>query len=182
MIRKIKAKKRTLLVDGDIVCYRIAIAIEEATEWEQDLWTLHADAKKGKELVVNGLEKYLKQLNCKDIVVALSDKDNFRNKILPAYKSNRKKIRKPIIVKALKEHLSKTYDTLKLPTLEGDDVLGILATSEKYKDNSIILSSDKDMRTIPCFHHFIHDNQTELVDENTANYYFHRNTPYRSVK
>ena len=28
------------------------------------------------------------------------------------------------------------------------------------------------MRTIPCFHHFIHDNHTELVDEKTANYYF----------
>ena len=28
------------------------------------------------------------------------------------------------------------------------------------------------MRTIPCFHHFIHDNQTELVDEKTADYYF----------
>ena len=28
------------------------------------------------------------------------------------------------------------------------------------------------MRTIPCFHHFIHDNHTELVDEKTADYYF----------
>ena len=40
MVRKLKAKKRTLLVDGDIVCYRIAIGIEEATEWEDDMWTL----------------------------------------------------------------------------------------------------------------------------------------------
>ena len=28
------------------------------------------------------------------------------------------------------------------------------------------------MRTIPCFHHFMHDNHTELVDEPTADYNF----------
>ena len=51
------------------------------------------------------------------------------------------------------------------PGLEGD-VLGILATSKKYKDKCIILSSDKDLRTVPGLHHFIHDGSTELVDEN----------------
>ena len=171
MVRKLRAKKRTLLVDGDIVCYRIASAIEVATEWENDMWTLHADAKLGKELLDNALRKYLKELNCKDIVVALSDKNNFRKKLFPEYKSHRKKVRKPIIVKPLKEYIYKKYATYRLPDLEGDDTLGILATST-YKDNCIILSSDKDMRTIPAFHHFIHDNHTELVDEKTANYYF----------
>ena len=39
MVRKLRAKKRTLLVDGDIVCYRIASAIEVATAWENDMWT-----------------------------------------------------------------------------------------------------------------------------------------------
>ena len=63
MVRKLKAKKRTLLVDGDIVCYRIATAIEEATEWQDDMWTLHADAKLGKELLDNALNRYSKELN-----------------------------------------------------------------------------------------------------------------------
>ena len=125
MIRKLKAKKRTLLVDGDIVCYRIASAIEEATEWENDMWTLHSDAKLGKELLDNALNKYLKQLNCNDIVIALSDKSNFRKKLFPEYKSHRKKIRKPIILKPLKEHLNNKYPTHRLPDLEGDDTLGI---------------------------------------------------------
>ena len=154
MVRKLKAKKRTLLVDGDIVCYRIATGIEEATEWEDDMWTLHSDAKLGKEILDNSLNRYLKELNCNNIVIALSDKNNFRKKLLPEYKSHRKKIRKPIIVKPLKEYIYKKYSTYRLPDLEGDDTLGILATS-KYKDNCVILSSDKDMRTIPCFHHFI---------------------------
>ena len=51
MVRKIRAKKRTLLVDGSILVYRIASAIETATEWQNDMWTLHADAKTGKEIL-----------------------------------------------------------------------------------------------------------------------------------
>lgn len=172
MVRKIRAKKRTLLVDGSILCYRIASALEVATEWEHDFWTLHADANTAKQLLNQSLENYLKQLNCKDIIIALDDKENFRKKLLPDYKSHRRKIRKPIILKSLKEYLSKNYETYTYPTLEGDDTLGILATSDKYKDNCIILSADKDMRTIPCFHHFMHDNHTELVDEPTADYHF----------
>ena len=73
MVRKLKAKKRTLLVDGDIVCYRIATGIEEATEWEDDMWTLHSDAKLGKEILDTSLNRYLKELNCNNIVIALSD-------------------------------------------------------------------------------------------------------------
>jgi len=171
MVRKIRAKKRTLLVDGSILVYRIASAIEVATEWSHDMWTLHADAKTGKDIVDNELQRYLKQLNCKDIVIVLDDKDNFRKKLLPEYKSHRRKIRKPIILKPLKEYLKTKYDVRIFPTLEGDDTLGILATSE-FKDDCIILSADKDMRTIPCFHHFMHDNHTELVDEPTADYNF----------
>ena len=58
MVRKIRAKKRTLLVDGSILVYRIASAIEEATEWSHDMWTLHADAKTGKNLLDNELNRY----------------------------------------------------------------------------------------------------------------------------
>ena len=45
MIRRIDAMKRTLVVDGSLFVYRIASALEEATQWEDDVWTLHADAK-----------------------------------------------------------------------------------------------------------------------------------------
>ena len=47
MLPKINAKKRTLVVDGSILVYRIASALEEATQWEDDMWTLHADLKLG---------------------------------------------------------------------------------------------------------------------------------------
>jgi DNA polymerase-1 len=165
-------KKKTLLIDGSVIIYRVSAALEEATEWEHDVWTLHTDYNLAKQTLENTIKHFFIKLNCSRIVIALDDKDNFRKTLYPEYKSNRKKIRKPITVKPLKEYLQKEYECVSYPGLEGDDVLGILATSEEYKDNCIILSSDKDLRTVPGMHHFIHDGSTELVDEATANYNF----------
>ena len=172
MVGKTKIKKRKLLIDGSVIVYRVASALEEATEWEFDMWTLHADFALAKQTLDNSIKHYLERLNCNEVIIALDDKDNFRTKVYPEYKSNRKKIRKPIIVKPLKEYLKKNFNCVILPALEGDDVLGILATSPENIDNAVILSSDKDMRTVPGLHHFIHDGSTELVDEQTANYNF----------
>ena len=58
------------------------------------------------------------------------------------------------------------YETLTYPNLEGDDVCGIFATQSLNKDKVVILSGDKDLRTIPGIHHFIHDESTEVVNEN----------------
>ena len=172
MVRTINAKKRKLLIDGSVIVYRIASAIEEATEWEHDLWTLHADAKLGKEILNNQIKHYQDKLNCSEVIFCMDDIKNFRTELFPEYKSGRKKVRKPIIVKPLKEYLKKNYQCISFAGLEGDDVLGILGTSPENKDNCIMLSSDKDMRTVPGIHHFIHDESTELVDEANANYNF----------
>ncbi len=172
MIRRIDAKKRTLVVDGSLFVYRIATALEEPTRWEDDIWTLHADAKLGKRVIDTTLGNYKTKLNCDKIIIAEDHKDNFRHSIYPEYKSHRKKVRKPIIVKPLKEYLKENYESVSLPGLEGDDVCGILATKPGNKDKIVVLSGDKDMRTIPGIHHFIHDDSTEVVDEKTANYNF----------
>ena len=172
MIRRIDAKKRTLVVDGSLFVYRIATALEEPTRWEDDIWTLHADAKLGKRVIDTTLGNYKTKLNYNKIIIAEDHKDNFRHSLYPEYKSHRKKVRKPIIVKPLKEYLKENYESVSLPGLEGDDVCGILATKPGNKDKIVVLSGDKDMRTIPGIHHFIHDDSTEVVDEKTANYNF----------
>ena len=172
MLPKINAKKRTLVVDGSILVYRIASALEEATQWEDDMWTLHADLKLGKRVLDNTLRNYQDKLNCNKIIVAQDHKDNFRMKLYSHYKSHRKKIRKPIIVKPLKEYMYNNYDSISFPACEGDDACGIFATQSLNKDSVVILSGDKDLRTIPGIHHFIHDESTEIVDEKSADYNF----------
>ena len=73
--------------------------------------------------------------------------------VLPTYKENRKGVRKPLVLSALKEWVADEYETFIRPTLEADDVMGILATWGKFKKGykKIIVSEDKDMKTIPAW-------------------------------
>jgi DNA polymerase-1 len=56
-------------------------------------------------------------------------------------------MRKPLCFTAIRERLEQTYKVAKYPTLEADDVMGILAT--KGVGDTIICSMDKDMMQIP---------------------------------
>ena len=46
------------------------------------------------------------------------------------------------------EEVKNNYKSVSYPQLEGDDVLGLLSTNNTY-DEPVIVSVDKDMRTIP---------------------------------
>jgi DNA polymerase-1 len=72
---------------------------------------------------------------------------NFRLAIDPSYKSSRVEKRKPLCYAALRKEADDTYKTQVIPGLEADDVMGIRATNPGA--NAIIVSQDKDMKTIP---------------------------------
>lgn len=147
---------RTLLVDGDVVAYQFASAAETTIHWGDDFWTLHADAKEAKAKMDNFFEVLKDQLDGERIIVALSDatRNYFRKDILPSYKIKRNETRKPLILKEMRKHLEDNYETFERPGLEGDDVLGILATSKKIvPGEKVIVSIDKDLLTIPGLHY-----------------------------
>ena len=137
-----------LLIDGDILIYKIATSAEVATNWG-DLWTLHCDQKKCEAEVDNAIDDLGSNLEADDYVVCLTDKDNFRKDVLPSYKDNRKAKRKPMVLGALREYVMKKHNGVVWKNLEADDVMGIMAT-EPTDEKRIIVSIDKDMRTIPC--------------------------------
>ena len=43
-------KNKKMLVDGDLLVYKITSGIEEPIDWGNDVWTLHADLKLAKQL------------------------------------------------------------------------------------------------------------------------------------
>ena len=144
----------TLLLDGDIFAYQIASAMEVATNWGNDQWTLHADAAEGKCALDNYIENVRLTLEADALIVALTDRtSNFRKTILPTYKHNRANTRKPMILMELREYLITNYKTYIRPCLEADDVLGILATSNAIKGEKIIVSIDKDLKSVPGSHY-----------------------------
>lgn len=141
--------KTIALIDGDIYCYEIAAAAEEPIRWDDDLWTLHAFQEPAIAKLDARLSELQELTNADELIIALSGTDNWRYNVLPTYKSNRLGQRKPMLLRTLKEHLAKNYKTFVKKNLEADDVLGILATWDGLKGEKIIITKDKDLKTIP---------------------------------
>lgn len=143
----------TLLIDGDLWAYRVAAAEEEAIDFGEGQFALTADAETGIKNLDALMEDFMTRLSAERMIVAISDSENYRKTVLPTYKANRDGIRRPMILKALLEHYRENYEVFTRPTLEADDVLGILATNPKVvPGEKIIVTMDKDLRTVPGLH------------------------------
>jgi DNA polymerase-1 len=138
-----------ILVDADILLYQACSAAEEETDWGDDVWSLTTDLKEAKAMFQDRLAAIEERLNSHKVTLCISDKENFRKTVYPNYKSNRKKTRKPLGYPAMVEWARGRYDCITLPGLEADDVLGIFATMPPNKAQAIMVSDDKDLRTIP---------------------------------
>mgnify|MGYP001169049052 FL=1 len=140
---------RTLLIDGDIVVYQYSSTVEHEIDWGDDVWSLWADAKEAQQLILQYLDILVEETAADDFIFCFSDKDNFRKDIDSNYKSNRKGKRKPVCYKALKEWIQDQYKTETWDRLEADDVMGIMATADMLAGEKVIVSEDKDLKTIP---------------------------------
>jgi len=163
-------KKRTLLIDGDILIYKIAMVNEVPTHWGDGLWTLHVDENICKNAVDDGIHKLLENLEADNYVVALTDSHNFRKDVLPSYKDNRKNVRKPMVLKQLREYVMEKHNGVVFPNIEADDVLGIMAT-EPHTDERIIVTIDKDLRQIPALIS-TDGKEIEKIDKVEADHWF----------
>lgn len=137
------------LIDGDIFAYQAAASVEVETNWDGDLWTLHSSYVEGLHALEEMLDDIKTTLHLDRFRIALSDSENWRTTVLPTYKSHRKKIRKPIIYAALKDYLREKYGAESYPTLEGDDILGLWQTAPNKPYDTVIITTDKDLHTIP---------------------------------
>ena len=140
----------TLLIDADWLVYNSCCACEEDTRWNEWQHQLTSDVRDCLSLIENRLDVYKNIAQDKhDIVMCFTSYPTFRHEIFPDYKINRIGKRKPLALKHTINKVKERYECITYPNLEGDDVLGLLATNGRY-DNPIIVSVDKDMRTIPC--------------------------------
>ena len=150
-------------IDGDILVYKIASALEEPIDWGADWWGLYADLRSARQHIDESYGTIVQEVSdaygmpngCDwhpfhrpqlDVKIVLSDPNkNWRKAVLPSYKRNRAGKRKPVLWNPLRAYLIDKYKAIFWPGLEADDVIGILASR-----NSIIVSDDKDFKTIPC--------------------------------
>lgn len=163
---------RTLLIDADVVAYQAAAVCETATDWGDGYWTWHADENEAKAKVLEAIDRTMAELGGTAIKLCLTDSEgNFRFGVLPSYKGNRKGTKKPLVLRAIKQWLIDEHDAYFRPGLEGDDCMGILATANVIKGEKVIVSIDKDMKTIPgLFVHRLEDGIME-ISETEADYW-----------
>lgn len=145
--------KKTLLIDGDIILYKAAFSAQTANPFqEDDVHHDYADLEEGKHIMTEMLDELAEKFKA-EIVICLTDKENWRKELEPTYKQNRKKNWKPILLKPLKAHMEETYQCISKPRMEADDLLGILMTTKVIKGKKMCCSIDKDLLQIPGLHY-----------------------------
>ena len=126
-------KKRTAVIDGDMVVYRAGFASEQEIKWDDDIWTLQSSEPEMKVIIDDMIEYAVDQTQSDAYLMVFSDSRNFRYSIFPDYKANRKDKRKPLGIKAITEWAFKNHNGVRKNNLEADDVIGMLCcTNENY--------------------------------------------------
>jgi len=165
--------KTTILIDGDILAFESSIVAQENIQWEEELWTVHADMAVAKNRVIARIEQFKDLLKADEVVLALSDRANFRRKLFPDYKSNRRKSVLPIILQPMREWMINELNAQLWANIEADDILSILATEyPNWKDKRIIVSIDKDFKGVPgIFYDYNRDEYHEPTEEEADNFH-----------
>ena len=166
-----------IVVDLDMILYMNAVQSEQEIDWGEGIVTLHADADE----IIGKVKAHIEDINKKitfkmkyegyfNSVLCYSDSVNFRKQLYPLYKANRANKRKPLGYYKALETLKTMYDCVSYPSIEADDVIGIIATENM--DNTVVVSLDKDFKTIPCTIYNFRDNTLYEVSEEEANFNF----------
>ena len=111
---------RILLIDGDDILWRAAARCAGEAALEADLARRLA-----------GLRQALRGDR---LVVALSDRDNWRKALWPPYKAHRAGRPRPPLLAPARRILQARWETRSAAGLEADDVLGLAATDPGYLD------------------------------------------------
>lgn len=143
------------LIDGDIVCYRVAWTTEQEEEGIA-IW-------RTSELV----QRILSSVGASHYSLFLSGPtvDGFRYALYPAYKQNRKQP-KPKHYDLLRAFLIEGWDSHLTSDQEADDALGIEHSKDPY--NSILCSIDKDFKQLPGHHYNFVKEEIFTISEEEA--------------
>lgn len=156
-------KDKLLLLDGDQFLFRAAAAVEQEAKFNEVLdevdWSeppvhvLFSHPGRAREVFDQMIERIFERFETRNHFMCFSSPPNFRFTIDKSYKNNRQNSRKPLCYVQLLEDVQNDTQFLckSFPTLEADDVMGVLATMPMVvkKWDPIIVSADKDMKTIP---------------------------------
>ena len=142
----------TALIDGDIAAYRASAAVFETIDLGDGQKATLSDAQAAARIAVDICDTWRKLAKCTRSIVCFSGRANFRKVVLPSYKSNRRGASKPPAYLTTVAAIQDRFDWRLENGLEGDDLLGILLTTDRFIGSAICLTADKDLRTVAGRH------------------------------
>lgn len=141
--------------------------MEREVRWDEQNHVLYSNETDAWDGVLRDIGKLVSQFETNSLVFAVTTGPNFRNTVDESYKASRKDTRKPMAYSVIKAKLEANFDVRAMPTLEADDVIGILATGTDKE--TIVCSIDKDMKTVPCT--LWNGKELQKIDKATADYW-----------
>lgn len=110
------------------------------------------------------MKRIITETNATEYSAFLTGSDNFRYKVNPQYKANRKDAKRPKWLPNIREHLVTKWGASVTDAIEADDAMGI--AQDKETRTTCIATIDKDLLMIPGLHYNfvkgIHKEVTEL--------------------
>lgn len=168
------------LIDADILIYEVAAICEKAIDWpygDSDvLWTRHAHFEEARVRLEDSIATLMDKVKADSCMLAVTPKTNWRFDVWGDYKGNRSSGIKPMLVAPLRDYVANDPRGKRIDMLEGDDLMGIAATHPKNGDNQIIVTIDKDLKTIPGNHYDFRRNKHFKISEAEANMWHLRQT------
>ena len=156
------------LVDSDILVYRVGSVTNEDTE----------------SYALSKVDAFIENLFLLDLPeifeweLHLTGKGNFRHDVavtLP-YKGNRKDKAKPVHYEAIRKHMVDKWDAIVTDGMEADDKLAIrqheLTEEFKHKDNSVIVTLDKDLDQVIGWHYNFVKKEMYYMEQDEADLRF----------
>lgn len=161
------------LIDADILIYEAAANCEVSVPWPygnagEVLWTRHAHVAEAWARLTDSLENLADKAGASEFIACVTDTENWRFSVYADYKSNRKQSIKPMLVPMLREQVALAKWGFRRAGLEGDDCMGILQTMPRDQE-TICVTIDKDLKTIPGRHYHQRNEDDFLVTEAEAN-------------
>lgn len=146
------------IIDGDLVAYRCAATVTE--DMDEDIAYYRMDVL---------IQQIIEATDATQYRVFLTGKNNFRKKINPDYKANRKDTVPPIYLQQCRKYLMDNHSAVMSEGCEADDLLGI----SQNKD-TILCSLDKDLRMIPGRHYNWTKVELDTVNQQDALRHFYK--------
>lgn len=175
-----KPGDRVAVIDADSILYAISLSAEMCAKGQgmngEDMWFQVRDLENCYREAVEKFDNVCGKLKADDAVICLSDARCFRYDVLPSYKANRERTRRPPMMVLLRQEIidRKPFMPLAVKRLEADDVAGITSTTMQRtgRQEPIIVSEDKDMLTIPgLLHRKGHTFEVSMEEADRAHLY-----------